>query len=487
VKKSAAAIFIILTCLIFPLKVFSMEKIPVFIKNFQIHSPDQADQYLSEGINSVLKAIISPVQDVYLSEEEKNEGFVISGSIIIIEDTSITSASLTHKGRILESYSKKSEKKSDILTNISEFGTLCKDIIESESDKNYDGDLEKKAEPEKIHSNKILFSTDEIPEEIISITCALINEDKKPDIAWITEKTLTISSIEDGMFKTLAKYGLPANLSPLSLESFSRDGKGMIIANLYDNKNKNFRAALFYLNSQSKKIEKDENLPSNYFYKSTILDSGKKIIAAKQGDNFKTSLFRKGIKILNLKNLNIENFDLKKDFDFFPSIASGSFTKPDSREWAFLKENGSLQFFSEDLKKLYETDGVFGGSVTFADYEKEGRDEIDSRYFFPTRLISVQTKDRKTMLLTIKNKDGGSRILQRLRFFKEGYVAGLEWDKISFEEVFKSRSFQGWISDFQLCDIDMDGKNELIIANPNKSEGLAKNPVSRIIVLPFSR
>ncbi|MGE4520853.1 MAG: hypothetical protein AB7E04_15240, partial [Desulfobacteraceae bacterium] len=162
-------------------------------------------------------------------------------------------------------------------------------------------------------------------------------------------------------------------------------------------------------------------------------------------------------------------------------------TKPDSREWAFLKENGSLQFFSEDLKKLYETDSVFGGSVTFADYEKEGRDEIDSRYFFPTRLISVQTKDRKTMLLTIKNKDGGSRILQRLRFFKEGYVAGLEWDKISFEEVFKSRSFQGWISDFQLCDIDMDGKNELIIANPNKSEGLAKNPVSRIIVLPFSR
>jgi len=89
------------------------------------------------------------------------------------------------------------------------------------------------------------------------------------------------------------------------------------------------------------------------------------------------------------------------------------------------------------------------------------------------------------MILTIKNKDGGSRLLQRLRFFTEGSISGLIWDKISLEEFFSSRIFKGWISDFQICDFDMDGKKDIIIANPQKTKGFAKNPETRIIVIPF--
>jgi hypothetical protein len=487
VKKSSALIIFILFCLIFPLNALTAEKISVYIDEFEIHSENTKDKYLSKGIHSVLESHISPVKGAYLNNEKDNNGFVISGSIIIIENTSITSASIVYKDQILESYNKKSETKSEILTNINEFGSICREVIEDKTTIEPEEISTYQGESKQIHETDILFSSRQIPDEIISIACFGPKNSNKTEIAWLTDTELNVSVFEENSLKKIAGINLPVKLTPLSLESFIKDDKTMIIVNLYDNKAKNFKSKLYSFDKNSGKLIQDDKLAASYFYKTVFLANGEKIIAAKKGDNFKTSLFQNKIKTFNTKDYSFENFNLKKDFDFFPSIAGGNFTKKDLNEWAFLKANGKLDFYSHDLKRIYISDNKFGGSVNYADYEEDGRDEIDSRYFFPTRLISVKTQNDKSMLLTIKNKDAGSRILQRLRFFSEGSISGLVWDKISFEEKFSSRVFQGWISDFQLCDINSDGKKELIIANPQRTQGLAKKPQTRIIVMPFEK
>jgi len=484
-KNLSFTLFFVLVCLIFPLNVFSMEKSLVYIEKFKIHSSEKEDQYLSEGIDSLLKSLVSSADGAVLTDSKSNEGFTISGSILIIENTSITSASLIQNKQIIESYNKKSDKKSDILNNINEVGILFKDIIESKTIKSSPAKFQKQPEKKQQPDSEIIFLSEQIPEEIIGITIVKSDYNNTPKIGWLTKTNFNISTITDGRLETIASLEIQPNFSPLWIESFNKGGKSMFIVNLFHNRNKSFKSNLYFLKNKTKTIIKDKSFPSNYFYKSADLASGEKIIIAKQGDFLKTELFRKGIKVLNTADFSFKDFHMKKDFEFFPGIAGGNFTKPDSNEWAFLKANGVIDFYSNDLKKIYESEPEYGGSVTFADYEQKGRDEIDSRYFFPTRVISIKGENNTDLLLSIKNQDGGSRLLQRLRFFKEGYISGISWDRISFKEVFSTRIFDGWISDFQLFDINNDGKRELIIANTDKSGGLGKNPKSRIIVLPF--
>lgn len=488
VKKTTGIIYSILICLFFPLYVFSGEKTPVYIEKFKIHSSDKNDEYISEGINSVLTGLISPINGIKISEEYKNEGFIISGSIVIIDNSSITSASLKYNKQILESFNKKNEKKSDILNNINDFALICKKIIENKAVNQKPQMPLNEIKPSYNETQmEILFVSNPITEEIKSISCIDINNDKKKELAWITEKKLTISSFLNNELDVISSVDIPTELTPLSLESLKIRGTEMLIANLFDDKAKNFKARLYYFDDKSKMLMEDKSFPDNYFYKSSYSVSGEKFIIARKGDNFKTSLFRGNIKILDSKDFSFKDMEIQKEFEFFPSLVTGNYTKNDGKEWVSLDSKGSITIFTSNFDKVFETDSAFGGSVTYANYETKGRDEIDSRYFFPTRLIPVLMGNGKTMLLTIKNKDGGSRLLQRLRFFKEGSISGLMWDKISFEEFFSSRIFKGWISDFQICDIDMDGRKEIIIANPQKAKSFTKNPETRIIIIPFEK
>jgi hypothetical protein len=485
VKKLTGIIYLILICLIFPLNVFSNEETSVYIEKFKVHSPDKNDEYLSEGINSVLTGLISPINGVKINESYEDEGFIISGSIVIIENSSITSASLKFNKQIIESFNKRSENKSDILNNINEFGLLCKKIIESKS---YKTNFEKpqiQVSQQLKPKMDIISATSPIPDEIKSILCFDINNDNKNELALLGENKITISSLENNELSQICSIDIPIELETVSLESVIIKKTQMIIANLFDTRAKKFEAKLYSFDNNLKKLKETKNFPENYFYQSTYLNSDEKTIIAKKGDNFKTKLFREKIYIFNPDDFSFKKLKISKNFEFFPSIVSGSYTDEKSKQWITLNSKGMIELFSEKFESIFETEKIFGGSITYASYETDGRDEIDSRYFFPTRIIQVKIKNGKTMLLTIKNKDGGTRLLQRLRFFKEGSICGLAWDKISLEEFFCSRTFKGFISDFQLCDINNDGKKEIILSNPQRENGFSNNLSTRIIVIPF--
>jgi hypothetical protein len=70
----------------------------------------------------------------------------------------------------------------------------------------------------------------------------------------------------------------------------------------------------------------------------------------------------------------------------------------------------------------------------------------------------------------VKNEEVGGGTLGKYKRFTKGSLEILSWDGIALAPVFKTRSVQGWISDFVIADIDGDSIDELIVSVVGRSK-----------------
>jgi hypothetical protein len=83
----------------------------------------------------------------------------------------------------------------------------------------------------------------------------------------------------------------------------------------------------------------------------------------------------------------------------------------------------------------------------------------------------------------ISNEEVGGGTLGRIKRFKEGRVEIMSWNGIALAPVFQTVPLQGWVSDFDIADIDNDGIEELVISVVTRSKIaiLARDKTSNII------
>ncbi len=463
----------------------------VFIDDFKIHSGDKQDQYLAPGIHSVLETSLSSLENIKIETNKQNADFYISGSILIIGDSCVTTASLKNREKQITGFSKKSESKTEVLNHIDQFKKICikklSDVPEKTVHKQIEPRAEKASEKQDHKKSDILFSSRQLNEEIKGICTFDINNDSIPEIIWTGEKNLYVGNIKQGKLRIKKQYVFNKNLRILSMESFKKAGKEMIIVNTATKNRQKLKAMAFYFTKNLNPVQ-DKNLPKRYLYKSFYKNDGtKEIIAKKRG--MRSNLFYGDIKLLKTdKNFSLIPFHLNKNFKFFPSFLHGNFNDPNSMQWVFLK-NGNMSLYNKNFEKIWSSASKYGGLPTYIDIKKKKKksDKYENRYFLPSRLILFHTNQNKNMIITSQNKDMGKRLLKKTRLFKTGSVKGLVWDQITFDELYKSIEFKGWVSDFTICDINMDGKKDLVVANSEKFGVINQKIKSRIIVLRFER
>lgn len=144
---------------------------------------------------------------------------------------------------------------------------------------------------------------------------------------------------------------------------------------------------------------------------------------------------------------------------------------------------GYLSFYDEKQTEIWKSSDRFGGSVKYLEPRKN---ETQKRLYLSPR-ISVQDIDGDSIseVVTIKNQNSSPRVFVNLKNFTQGNITCLVWNKLNLETKWDTQTVSGYIPDFDIADIDNNGKNDLIYCVVEKVGKFWKEKQTYFVIQPI--
>ncbi|MGZ3580662.1 MAG: FG-GAP repeat domain-containing protein [Syntrophales bacterium] len=136
--------------------------------------------------------------------------------------------------------------------------------------------------------------------------------------------------------------------------------------------------------------------------------------------------------------------------------------------------------------EIWKSDEVFGGSNnyfdrTMAQLSPADPEDSNKMPYVYLRIINCGIgKEGRAELVVARNFSQERRWFENLRLFTSGEVYGMEWDGLGFAEKWRTEKIQGYVVDYQIKNIDNNGKPEVVMALVT-SGYLARKPMSVIV------
>jgi TolB-like protein len=136
---------------------------------------------------------------------------------------------------------------------------------------------------------------------------------------------------------------------------------------------------------------------------------------------------------------------------------------------------GVLKIVSQDGKELWKSSHRYGETNN---YYETLRKKVDPyrpqesppwRVYIPSRIL-IRDLNGDGINEVIIHKNNSSSMFERLRTFESGEVYCLVWEEDNLITQWKTIEIKGYISDYQLKDVDNDGEEELVIAVVNYTD-----------------
>lgn len=135
---------------------------------------------------------------------------------------------------------------------------------------------------------------------------------------------------------------------------------------------------------------------------------------------------------------------------------------------------------------IWKSTEVLGGSNNYFDrtmsqLSPANPEDRDKMPYVNLRIINCGIgKEGRAELIIAKNFSQERRWFENLRIFTSGEVYDMEWDGLGFTEKWMTKKIQGYVADYQIKDIDNDGKPEVVMALVT-SGYLAWKPMSVLV------
>jgi hypothetical protein len=125
---------------------------------------------------------------------------------------------------------------------------------------------------------------------------------------------------------------------------------------------------------------------------------------------------------------------------------------------------------------IWKSADQLGGSDTSIDRPKVFADKRGSaakgprRIYLPPRLV-VKDMDGDGLddLVAVINEFVGGEHIERVRSYKKGHVTGLSWDGLGLATAWRTQDIPEYVADFQVKDVDNDGRDELVTVSVTKT------------------
>jgi hypothetical protein len=135
-----------------------------------------------------------------------------------------------------------------------------------------------------------------------------------------------------------------------------------------------------------------------------------------------------------------------------------------------LDDSEHLRIVSADGKFSWRSRVLYGGTNNFYETNKK-KDPIygmgggpEWRVYIPGRIITKDLEGDGIKEVIVKKNHRSSRLFERVRNYEMGEIYSLVWQDGYLDTYWKTREINGYISDFQVKDVDNDGDEELVAA-----------------------
>ena len=172
-------------------------------------------------------------------------------------------------------------------------------------------------------------------------------------------------------------------------------------------------------------------------------------------------------------------------------LAMGDIRGKGTSELIGIDGSERLRIMGKDKKSSWSSGDRYGGTLNF--YDNTIKKEMwlgtrlltttDWRVYIPGRIL-VRDLDGDGLNEVIVNKNISSSTdwVDKLRFFEKGEIHDLVWDGGALITNWKTREIPGYISDFQIKDIDNDGTDELVVATIDLGSVFSRKGTSNILI-----
>jgi hypothetical protein len=158
---------------------------------------------------------------------------------------------------------------------------------------------------------------------------------------------------------------------------------------------------------------------------------------------------------------------------------------------AFRKDD-TLSILDHDGQEEWTSSETYGGSNFFLlspaemkEKKKEGQitdpTSFKGLYLQQRIFVADLDQDKKNEVIVVKNQDVSRGLFHRSRKYTSGHFEALIWDTVGLRRQWKTRKFTGYISDYDVSDLDNDGTDELVFAVMAKSDSPLADPKSYIV------
>jgi TolB-like protein len=179
---------------------------------------------------------------------------------------------------------------------------------------------------------------------------------------------------------------------------------------------------------------------------------------------------------------------LPKDVEWIYVFTPGRFTSPEAREFLIKDEEYSrVRLIDEKGAVQWRSSQDLGGSDNYIDRQVQADKRgaaatFARRIYLPLRIVAKDLDGDGIEEVTAMYNDfvGGGHI-ERVRSYDKAYVFGLTWDGLTLAQAWRTQDIPGYVADFQLRDVDNDGRDELVTVSVS-SHFLQKEAKSLLMV-----
>jgi TolB-like protein len=182
--------------------------------------------------------------------------------------------------------------------------------------------------------------------------------------------------------------------------------------------------------------------------------------------------------IMNLPNVYIYNF------------AVGDLSGDGKLEVVRIDKFGALQVMDLGGEVLYKGTEAYGGTLNFMVTNPDVSEVFSPEKVYvwlPARiLIADLDQNGRNEIIINQNQSALGDFAERFRAYSDGRVVSLTWTGLSLELNWESQKLSGALLDYQIKDLDNDGKPDLVVALLQDRGAAFMDAKSRVVSYPLS-